>query len=100
MKRIALVLDLDATLVDSMPDLRAALNVMLAELRRRELTPDEVHPMIGDGARSLGEATQIIRRGAKELGTPSGIRGTFARLWLRRDCGQRVLSVESAVPAV
>ena len=36
--------------------------------------------MIGDGARSLGEATQIIRRTAKELGTPSGIRGTFARL--------------------
>jgi len=58
MKRIALVLDLDATLVDSMPDLRAALNVMLAELRRRELTPDEVHPMIGDGARSLGEASR------------------------------------------
>jgi phosphoglycolate phosphatase-like HAD superfamily hydrolase len=80
MKRIALVLDLDATPVDSMPDLRAALNVMLAELRRRELTPDEVHSMIGDGARLLGEVTQIIRRAAKELGTPSGIRGTFARL--------------------
>ena len=55
MKRIALVFDLDGTLVDSMPDLRAALNVMLAELRRRELTPDEVRSMIGDGARALVE---------------------------------------------
>jgi hypothetical protein len=56
--------------------------------------------MIGDGAGSLGEATQIIQRTAKELGTPSGFRGTFAGLWLRRHRGQRVLSVESAVPAV
>ena len=55
MKRVALVFDLDGTLVDSMPDLRAALNVMLAELRRRELTPDEVRSMIGDGARALVE---------------------------------------------
>jgi phosphoglycolate phosphatase len=55
MKRIALVFDLDGTLVDSMPDLRAALNVMLAEVRRRELTPDEVRYMIGDGTRALVE---------------------------------------------
>lgn len=53
MKRVALVFDLDGTLVDSMPDLRAALNVMLAELRRREVTPNEVRSMIGDGARAL-----------------------------------------------
>jgi phosphoglycolate phosphatase len=55
MKCRALVFDLDGTLVDSIPDLRAALNVMLAELRRRELTPDEVRCMIGDGARALVE---------------------------------------------
>jgi phosphoglycolate phosphatase len=55
MKRAALVFDLDGTLVDSMSDLREALNVMLAELRRRELTPDEVRGMIGDGARALVE---------------------------------------------
>jgi phosphoglycolate phosphatase len=55
MKRLALVFDLDGTLVDSMPDLRAALNTMLAGIRRRELTPDEVRSMIGDGARALVE---------------------------------------------
>lgn len=55
MKRIALLFDLDGTLVDSMPDLRAALNVMLAEVRRRELTPDEVRYMIGDGTHALVE---------------------------------------------
>jgi phosphoglycolate phosphatase len=65
MKCIALVFDLDGTLVDSMPDLREALNVMLAELRRRELTPDEVRGMIGDGARALVEralAATVTRR--------------------------------------
>jgi phosphoglycolate phosphatase-like HAD superfamily hydrolase len=31
MKRAPLIFDLDGTLVDSMPDLRAALNEMLAE---------------------------------------------------------------------
>jgi len=33
MKRTALVFDLDGTLVDSMPDLRAALNEVLAGMR-------------------------------------------------------------------
>ena len=34
--------DLDGTLVDSVPDLRAALNKMLGEMGRGELTADEV----------------------------------------------------------
>lgn len=49
----ALVFDLDGTLVDSMPDLRAALNEMLCGLGRRELSADEVRGMIGDGTHAL-----------------------------------------------
>jgi phosphoglycolate phosphatase len=55
MKRGVLIFDLDGTLVDSVPDLRAALNKMLGGMHRRELTPDEVRGMIGDGTRALVE---------------------------------------------
>ena len=47
----ALVFDLDGTLIDSIPDVRAALNRALAEEGRRSLALDEVRAMIGDGAR-------------------------------------------------
>ncbi len=53
MKCAALIFDLDGTLVDSLPDLRAALNKMLSGMGRRDLTPDEVRGMIGDGMRAL-----------------------------------------------
>ena len=53
MKRAALVFDLDGTLVDGVPDLRASLNEMLGEMGRGELTPDEVRRMIGDGTHAL-----------------------------------------------
>ena len=49
----ALVFDLDGTLVDSLPDLHAALNQMLRGLGRRELSPDDVRRMIGDGTQAL-----------------------------------------------
>ena len=53
MQQAALVFDLDGTLVDSLPDLRAALNEMLRGLERRELSADEVRRMIGDGTHAL-----------------------------------------------
>jgi phosphoglycolate phosphatase len=55
MKRAALIFDLDGTLVDSLPDLRSALNEMLGGMHRRELRADEVRRMIGDGTRALVE---------------------------------------------
>lgn len=51
----AIVFDLDGTLVDSAPDLRAAVNRLLAEEGRRALTLDEVIGMVGDGAARLVE---------------------------------------------
>ncbi len=47
----AVVFDLDGTLIDSIPDVHAALNRVLEEDGRRCLTLDEVRAMIGDGAR-------------------------------------------------
>jgi phosphoglycolate phosphatase len=44
-----LIFDLDGTLVDSAPDLRAALNEMLRERGRPPLSPPQVRDMVGDG---------------------------------------------------
>ena len=67
MKRRALVFDLDGTLVDSLPDLRAALNAMLRELGRRELESHEVHDMIGDGSRALVERALAVTGAISEF---------------------------------
>jgi phosphoglycolate phosphatase len=48
-----LVFDLDGTLVDSVPDLQAALNEMLRQRGRRPLTPAQVKRMVGDGVPAL-----------------------------------------------
>jgi phosphoglycolate phosphatase len=48
-----LVFDLDGTLIDSVPDLRAALNEMLRERGRPALSPLEVKRMVGDGVPAL-----------------------------------------------
>jgi phosphoglycolate phosphatase len=48
-----LVFDLDGTLVDSVPDLRLALNHMLRERGHRSLSAPEVKRMVGDGVPTL-----------------------------------------------
>lgn len=58
-----LVFDLDGTLVDSVPDLTSALNVVLREHGRTPLTPGEVAPMVGDGIPAL-VARAFAARGA------------------------------------
>ena len=49
------VFDLDGTLIDSAPDLRVAVNKLLAQEGRRPLSLDEVIGMIGDGVAKLVE---------------------------------------------
>jgi phosphoglycolate phosphatase len=46
----AMVLDLDGTLVDSIHDTTAALNIVLQQAGRLTLNADQVWPLIGDGA--------------------------------------------------
>ncbi|MBW7849566.1 MAG: phosphoglycolate phosphatase [Rhodospirillales bacterium] len=53
--RPCILFDLDGTLVDSLPDLSHALNVMLTRLGRRALAAKEVRLMVGDGAATLVE---------------------------------------------
>ncbi len=48
-----LVFDLDGTLVDSLPDITAALNRMFAARGLPKLRRDQVLPMVGDGVEPL-----------------------------------------------
>jgi phosphoglycolate phosphatase len=64
----ALIFDLDGTLVDSVPDLRQALNAMLRDQGRRELTLDETKAMTGDGMMPM-----IERAYAATGGVPPGL---------------------------
>lgn len=51
----AVVFDLDGTLIDSVPDVRNALNTMLQSHGRRALSVDEVRLMVGEGAKVMLE---------------------------------------------
>ena len=51
----AIIFDLDGTLIDTAPDLRAMLNQVLVGMDRRELTLEEVRGMIGDGTPAMME---------------------------------------------
>ena len=47
------IFDLDGTLIDSAPDLAAAINAMLAGYERKPLSIGEVRRMVGDGVAML-----------------------------------------------
>jgi phosphoglycolate phosphatase len=72
--RPALVFDLDGTLVDSLPDLAAALNRLLVAEGRRRLALDEVKPMIGDGVAKLVERAVAATGPASDPALPALIR--------------------------
>ncbi|HEX7970545.1 MAG TPA: phosphoglycolate phosphatase [Stellaceae bacterium] len=55
MTQAALLFDLDGTLVDSVPDLAAAVNKLLAELGRPALSEARIAAMVGDGVAKLVE---------------------------------------------
>jgi phosphoglycolate phosphatase len=55
MRFAALLFDLDGTLVDSLPDLAAGVNTLLAELGRPALADAAIARMIGDGVPKLVE---------------------------------------------
>ena len=58
------IFDLDGTLVDTSPDLTAALNAVLVAAGRRPLPEEEVRPLVGRGAQAL------IERGMEATGEP------------------------------
>ena len=61
-----IVFDLDGTLVDSAPDLTAALNAALADLGREPVDPPTVRHLAGHGARVLIERGLALRGGGGE----------------------------------
>ncbi|MEW5726727.1 MAG: phosphoglycolate phosphatase [Pseudomonadota bacterium] len=63
----AVVFDLDGTLVHSVPDLTVAVNKLLAEEGRRQLTDADVAPMVGDGV-----AVLVSRAFTAAGGLPAG----------------------------
>jgi phosphoglycolate phosphatase len=67
MTQQAILFDLDGTLVDSVPDLSAAVNGVLAELGRPPLGLPQVMRMVGDGTSALVERA-LAASGA--AGTP------------------------------
>lgn len=50
---IAVIFDLDGTLVDSSPDLQTAVNAILHQQGRRQVSLDETRSMIGCGVKKL-----------------------------------------------
>ena len=60
------VFDLDGTLVDTAPDLIAALNHSLQSLGRPAVEPAIVRPLAGHGARALLEAGLALSGGAPD----------------------------------
>lgn len=68
MKHILAVFDLDGTLIDSVPDLTNALNLVLRERGfAPPLSQDEVKPMVGDGVPSLVARAFAARGGGPEI---------------------------------
>ncbi|MBC7908186.1 MAG: phosphoglycolate phosphatase [Rhodospirillaceae bacterium] len=59
----AVIFDLDGTLIHSLPDLTAAINMTLAEHGRTPLTEADLGPMVGDGAHTLVERAFAARGG-------------------------------------
>jgi phosphoglycolate phosphatase len=68
-----LIFDLDGTLLDSAPDLRQALNMMLKDHGRRALTLDEVKSMTGDGM------LPMMERAFAATGAPLPASESYAR---------------------
>ncbi len=64
----AVVFDLDGTLVDSVPDIQAALNWLMAREGRRELDRVEVAGMVGDGVPKLVERALLATGGFPDAG--------------------------------
>jgi phosphoglycolate phosphatase len=63
-----LLLDLDGTLVDSVPDLAAALNRLLGTRGLAPLSRAEIAPMVGDGVAKLVERALAARGQAPDEG--------------------------------
>ena len=90
-----LVFDLDGTLVDSLPDLAAALNRLLAADARPALPPERIRTMVGDGV------AKLVERGLAATGAVPGA-AAFATLLARfhADYAPRAAELTRPYPGV
>jgi phosphoglycolate phosphatase len=89
-----LLLDLDGTLVDSLPDLLDVLNQVLGDFGVPELTAAQAKPMVGDGALKFVERALAARGVTPDQITPAQSR--FLTLYEARPA--RLSRVYSCVP--
>ena len=61
----AVLFDLDGTLLDTLPDIRASLNVTLQKFGYPEVTPEQARLYVGNGAKKLVE--RALPQGAPDL---------------------------------
>jgi|TARA_R100000501_G_scaffold17783_2_gene33840 phosphoglycolate phosphatase len=70
--RPCIAFDLDGTLVDTAPDLSAAMNAVLRHFGRREVDAAQVRDMVGHGARRTIEKGLALTGGATEAMVDEG----------------------------
>ena len=82
----AIAIDLDGTLLDTLPDLAAAANAMLARMGHRPLAAEQVRTMIGGGM------AKLVRRAlARADGAEPGVRAAARALEVYECCYAEVL---------
>lgn len=64
----SILIDLDGTLVDSIPDITSAVNVMMAEFGLRHHSEEQVRTWVGSGARRLVQRALADVNGATDTG--------------------------------
>ncbi len=74
-----LVLDLDGTLVDSVPDLAAALTRLMAARNLPGFAPPEVTSMVGDGVKALVERACAARDTPADAHTVAAFTADYQR---------------------
>ena len=67
------IFDLDGTLVDTAPDLVAALNHALLSLGRAQVKPELIQHLTGDGARALMRRGLELTGGATDALVEDGV---------------------------
>jgi phosphoglycolate phosphatase len=73
----SVVFDLDGTLIDSLPDVLASMNLMLAEEKRRPLSLAELSNMVGLGVTSMVEDAYSMT--GKTIASPIELKDSVQR---------------------
>lgn len=90
--RHILVFDLDGTLIDSAPDIGAAVNALFAELDLPEVELEAIRRFIGDGA------PKLLERALAHVGSPLDAAELFPRFTVHY--GENAVNLTTVYPEV